>query len=594
MVSGKASQGKAGLSVSGQNAFRLLWEENSAVMLLSEPGTGNILDANPAAVQFYGYSKTKLCGMSIAEITALSMEQAAAEGKKALEEKRDYLVLPHKLAGGEERIVEVRSSPAILEGRELLFSIIHDVTERKRAEEKLMLDRNLLSALLDNLPDVIYVKDMQGRKIISNTADWQAAGGKSAGDVLGRSDFDTYPPDLAAKFWADDSSVLNSGVPIINREEPGLDRQGSPRWMLTTKVPLRDESGQVKGLVGIGRDITERKQVEEALKESRLLFHLLIESLPQNIYAKDSDGRFVFANQRYCTTQCRRLEEIVGKTDFDLHPPELAEKYRADDQRVVETGETIELIEEHQPLGERKFFVQVIKTPFYDSKGQTAGTLGIFWDITERRQAEVELQNTKESLKQANVELQAALAREQQLARTDALTSVNNRRYIFELAAHELSVAARYHQPLSVLMFDVDHFKKVNDTFGHAAGDRVLQRLAQVVCREIRSSDVIGRYGGGDEFVILLPQTGIQEAKRLAERIRASVSAMRVDSAKGQITLTISIGIAELVQNDEQSVTVKDLFSYADQALYLAKRSGRNCIRVFGISPRALEESTHA
>jgi diguanylate cyclase (GGDEF)-like protein len=220
--------------------------------------------------------------------------------------------------------------------------------------------------------------------------------------------------------------------------------------------------------------------------------------------------------------------------------------------------------------------------------------LGIFWDITERKRAEVELQNAKESLNLANIELQAALAREQRLARTDALTSVNNRRYIFELAAHELSVAVRYHQPLSVLMFDVDHFKKVNDTFGHAAGDRVLQRLAQVVCREIRSPDVIGRYGGGDEFVILLPQTGIQEAKRLAERIRASVSAMRVDSARGQITLTISIGIAELVQNDEQSVTVKDLFSYADQALYLAKRSGRNCIRVFGISPRALEESTHA
>jgi diguanylate cyclase (GGDEF)-like protein/PAS domain S-box-containing protein len=477
--------------------------------------------------------------------------------------------------------VEVYSSPIVLQEKKVLFSIIHDITNRRQAEERLVVEHNLLSTLLDNLPDRIYVKDMQGRKIIANRADWQAVGVKIMEDVLGKTDFETYPPDLAAKFWADDKSVLDSGMPIISREEPALDSQGNSAWILTTKVPLRDRDGQITGLVGIGRDITERKQAEEALNESRLLFHLLIESLPQNIYAKDVDGRFVFANQRYCVTQGKPLEDIVGKTDFELHPPELAEKYRMDDQQVIATGEPIELVEEHQPMGEEKFFVQVIKTPLYDSKHQTAGTLGIFWDITERRQAEVELHYMKESLKAANIELQAALTREQQLARTDSLTGVNNRRHLFDLAEHEFNVAMRYRLPLSVLMFDVDHFKKINDGFGHAVGDQVLQRIAQVVRATIRSSDVIGRYGGGDEFIVLLPQTNTQEALLLAERIHACIAATHVDTDKAPIILTISIGMAQTILYDSQSDTVEKLLMRADQALYAAKQAGRNCTVIF-------------
>ena len=450
-----------------------------------------------------------------------------------------------------------------------------------------MVEHNLLSTLLDNLPDRIYVKDMQGRKIISNAADWRGASGNAMEDVLGKSDFDMYPPELAAQFWADDKSVLDSGIPIISREEPGLDSQGNPVWVLTTKVPLRDGNGQITGLVGIGRDITERKQAEEALNESKLLFHLLIESLPQNIYAKDVDGRFIFANQHYCATQGKPLEEIVGKTDFELHPPELAEKYRMDDRHVLETGKAIELIEEHQPIGESKFFVQVIKTPLYDSKGKTAGTLGIFWDITERRQAEIELNYMKDSLNAANIELQAALVREQQLARTDSLTGVNTRRHLFELAEHEFNIAMRYRPPLSVLMFDVDNFKQINDTFGHAVGDLVLQRITKIVCAEIRSADVIGRYGG-DEFIVLLPQTSAQEALPLAERIRAQHcmpcasiltkvrSLLRSASALPKQSITVSLILAY-----PQPDTVENLFLRADQALYAAKQAGRNCTVIF-------------
>ena len=141
-----------------------------------------------------------------------------------------------------------------------LVGVATDITERKRAEERLEEERLLLRTLIDNLPDRVYVKDAQGRKILSNMADWQASGGKTMEDVIGKTDFDTYPPELAEDFWAIDKTVIDSGISIINREEPGLDSQGNPVWVLSSKVPLHDHQGKILGLVGIGRDITEHKR----------------------------------------------------------------------------------------------------------------------------------------------------------------------------------------------------------------------------------------------------------------------------------------------------------------------------------------------
>jgi PAS domain S-box-containing protein len=153
------------------------------------------------------------------------------------------------------------------------------------------------------------------------------------------------------------------------------------------------------------REIEERKQAEQALRKSETLFHSLVESLPQNVFSKDLEGRFTFANQRYCMTEGKSLADILGKTDFDLHPPELAKKYREGDRRVIEAGQVFETVEEHQPIGGERFYVQVIKAPVYDAEGQVAGILGLFWDITERKRAEEQLQRYAAELEQANEEL---------------------------------------------------------------------------------------------------------------------------------------------------------------------------------------------
>jgi PAS domain S-box-containing protein len=141
-----------------------------------------------------------------------------------------------------------------------------DITERKQAEEMLREERNLLRTLIDNIPDRIYVWILMVEKPY-RTQQMASLRGKTMEDVMGKTDLDTYPPDLAEEFWQLDQAIIDSGQALINYEEPGLDAEGHRVSILTTKIPLRDREGKVVGLVGIGRDITERKQVEEHISD---------------------------------------------------------------------------------------------------------------------------------------------------------------------------------------------------------------------------------------------------------------------------------------------------------------------------------------
>jgi diguanylate cyclase (GGDEF)-like protein len=204
--------------------------------------------------------------------------------------------------------------------------------------------------------------------------------------------------------------------------------------------------------------------------------------------------------------------------------------------------------------------------------------------ITESKQDESQLRRAYHALEIAHRELQESFAREQHLARIDELTGVNNRRSLVEFMEQEFKVAMRYRVPLSVVMFDIDDFKQINDTFGHSVGDQVLQCLTQVVRAKLRSADVIGRYGG-DEFVILCPHTSAQEALPIAERIHTSSASIRMETDKGPLTITISIGIAQTthssVPGPGKSDTLENLLRRADQALYEAKQTGKNRTVIF-------------
>src|SRR5262249_21976504 len=141
----------------------------------------------------------------------------------------------------------------------------------------------------------------------------------------------------------------------------------------------------------------ERRQAEEALRGSEALYHSLVESLPCCVVRKDLDGRFNFANQRFCQHSGRTLDQLLGRTDFDFFPSELAEKYRQDDRKVAETGDVLEDIEEHAIVGgPGTLYVHVLKTVVRDAAGRVVGTQAIFWDVTARKVAEEELRRSRE------------------------------------------------------------------------------------------------------------------------------------------------------------------------------------------------------
>jgi diguanylate cyclase (GGDEF)-like protein len=160
-------------------------------------------------------------------------------------------------------------------------------------------------------------------------------------------------------------------------------------------------------------------------------------------------------------------------------------------------------------------------------------------------------------------------------ASVDALTGLFNRRSFMESAQRELHRAERQHLQTSVLMLDLDHFKNVNDSYGHPTGDLVLAGFADVLHASLRPFDVVGRYGG-EEFCVLLPGTGIGEATSIAERIRNTASQTPVEARAASIPYTVSIGV---VQAPPREIALEDLVDRADQALYQAKAGGRNCVR---------------
>ena len=162
------------------------------------------------------------------------------------------------------------------------------------------------------------------------------------------------------------------------------------------------------------------------------------------------------------------------------------------------------------------------------------------------------------------------------LASTDALTGVANRRSLLAAGETELSRARRFVHPLTALMLDIDHFKLVNDAYGHAVGDQMLLAFAQCCHREIRDIDILGRYGG-EEFVILLIETVSAGASILAERIRAALTQIAIVTARGPLHIRASIGITQLRDDDED---LDDLLGRADQAMYAAKQAGRNRVVV--------------
>jgi len=287
--------------------------------------------------------------------------------------------------------------------------LLAENTERTRAEEALEEERSLLRTVIDNVPDYIYVKDSESRYLVSNNGHARFLGKAKPEEVIGKTVFELFPKELATKYRADDLEVIRSGQPLLDRQERSIDHKtGNRIWNLTSKLPLRDSSGKIVGLVGIARDITEPKRAEEALEKERNLLRTVIDNVPDYIYVKDIESRYLVSNTAFARLfGATKPEEVVGKTVFELFPEEVATNYYADDLEVIRSGQPL-LNKEDRPVNKegKTIWNLTSKIPLRDSSGKIVGLVGIARDITDRKLAEEQIRAAYQQLETKNRLLQ--------------------------------------------------------------------------------------------------------------------------------------------------------------------------------------------
>lgn len=547
--------------------FRIAFEKHSAIMLLINPASGIILEANQAAVNFYGYPANKLCGMSIERINRLTPEQVKTQRLKALENKQNMFIFEHTLANGNIRTVEVHSTPIDWEGGQVLFSIIHDITERAWLEKGLSAMAVRYQTILETANDGIHILDTQG-KLVEANEEFCRMLGYSREEImqLNISDWDAQSDQEELMLRIDTLIHTPAMFETIHRR-----KDGTLVHMEINAIGVFLD-GQ-KYLYAAARDITERKKMEQDLQAERDFATQIVNNMGQGLTVTNVKGEFEFVNPAYANLFGYASEELIGR-----HPDELShpDDYKDLSSELEKRKKGITSTYEARLKRKDGSIANVLITgvPRKTSTGEFAGTIAVITDLSRQKSIEEELRRTKHSLEKA-------FAREQELANTDTLTGIHNRRSLFEFAERKLAIAIRYKQSLATMMFDIDHFKNVNDTYGHSIGDLILREVTRIVKDELRKADTFGRYGG-EEFIVLLPMTSAKQAYSLAERIRHKVASFRVPSEKGEVSITLSIGVVELSHNARKE-NPEDIFRRADIAMYAAKASGRNCTVILDI-----------
>lgn len=281
------------------------------------------------------------------------------------------------------------------------------------------------------------------------------------------------------------------------------------------------------------------------------LLSTAIEQSPAAAIITDQDGLIQYANAKFLAMSGYSREEIVGQNPRVFKSGETPEEVYRDLWQTISAGQVWSGEFVNRRKDAAPYVVAAKISPIWRKAGAISGYLAIQEDVTETRRL------------QRQLELMATV---------DGLTGTYNRAHFLDLFNQELRREERYGLPLCLLVFDLDHFKAINDNYGHQAGDRVLVEFSRVVSSTLRDTDIFGRLGG-EEFGVVLLQTDREGAKLLAERLRTAVEKMRIASEGSEIEVTVSIGGTEWARNDRK---VEVIMNRADNALYQAKRSGRN------------------
>jgi diguanylate cyclase (GGDEF)-like protein/PAS domain S-box-containing protein len=430
----------------------------------------------------------------------------------------------------------------------LIWPIV-DAVERSEIRFRMM---------AENATDVIFERDLSLHFTYVSPV---------IGDMLGYTPSDLMDVPCGALVHPDDrTKVMEAWRSVaLGREHDeivyrGRRSDGEWAWIDVTLRLVRDLRGRPRSIVGIARDISQRKAAEDRLRASEGRYRLLAENMSDAISCLDLDLRRTYASPSYFGLLGYRPEELIGATPEALaHPDDLAALRARFD--AVRRGEEIDAFP-YRARHRAGHYVWVEASARLAADG--SAIVFALRDVSSRKRAEDELL--------------AANARLEQLARADGLTGLANRRRFDEALGVECRRCAREDRPLSLILFDIDHFKAFNDSYGHQAGDACLMAVAQVAADWARRpADLAARYGG-EEFAVVLSDTRVGDAARLAESMSRSIRELRIEHAGAPNgVVTASFGVATIYPA-RRANGPKELVRRADELLYAAKARGRNLV----------------
>lgn len=417
-------------------------------------------------------------------------------------------------------------------------------------------DKALLQAIYDSSSVAIFLVNPEGRIVHANQRMAEMFG-CTMEDLIGSEYVDLIHPSEREIGHQKMLSLLVRGLASVNLERRYLRRDGSQFWGHLTGTALRDAQGQTTGLVGNIADIDQRKRAEKELNASQERFERMARTIPcllyDYIFVPGTGGRFLYVNSR-----CEEFFELSPGAllaDMDLfwklvHKDDLAHVQAVNAAANRDGGLFVCEFRIVTPSGKEKW-IHASSRPNPVLPGEPVVWSGYMTDITQTKLLEAELR---------------------QLATTDAMTGLANRHYF--LRQMELEMERFYRAPRNngLLMLDLDHFKHINDGYGHAAGDQVLRDFAARIQRHLRSVDLFGRMGG-EEFCIFLPDTDLAGATALAERLCQAVAREPARVEEASIAYTVSIGVSDFRPTDQSFAAI---LARSDKALYQAKNDGRN------------------
>ena len=329
----------------------------------------------------------------------------------------------------------------------------------------------------------------------------------------------------------------------------------------TPSADIGSPESQIQRLAELNTELTStvegRESLEGAWKVERRLLRAMIDQVPDYLFVKDTRSRFIVANRAVAADLGLEPDEMIGKTDFELHPAESARQFYADEQAVVQTGKPMLDIDEFIVDADgRQKWLSTTKVPLRDENDQVIGIVGICRDVTEKKRAEAQIRF---------------------MALHDVLTGLPNRSMLMERLQGAIEQAKRNAGKVTVVFIDLDNFKLVNDSLGHGAGDALLKTVAERMIKCVRGSDMVVRLGG-DEFVVLLGgQDERADPRLILHRLRSAIA--EPVPVEGQLfRITSSIGVASYPQDGQDAET---LLLNADVAMYQAKEQGRDAFQFY-------------